>query len=254
MLVPYSESMKRLLQNPDSYYSPGKRPSGHAISHRFAGDRGGAIPPNLLQFPNTESNSSYLRACQMAGAGGHPSRFLKKLPEFFIRFLTDEGDTVLDLFAGSNTTGAVAETLGRRRLAFEIEQSYLAGSAFRFPDVSDEATVRAVYHQLMDKGGRGSGFLPESSRVVFLKVTAGRRVEGLREGRASGSVADFERQALAAEKLLTRSDLCFRVRKKTAGEEWFSGTARRYGGKILEIRHISSCGHVVMGFEKDPLN
>ena len=118
-------------------------------------DRRGAIPPNLLQFPNTESNSSYLRACQMVGAGGHPSRFPKKLPEFFIRFLTDEGDTVLDLFAGSNTTGAVAETLGRRWVAFEIEQSYLAGSAFRFPDVSDEATVRAVYHQLMDKGARG---------------------------------------------------------------------------------------------------
>jgi DNA modification methylase len=155
VLAPYSESMKRLLQNPDSYYSPGKRPSGHAISHRFAGDRGGAIPPNLLQFPNTESNSSYLRACQMVGAGGHPSRFPKKLPEFFIRFLTDEGDTVLDLFAGSNTTGAVAETLGRRWVAFEIEQSYLAGSAFRFLDVSDEATVRAVYHQLMDKGARG---------------------------------------------------------------------------------------------------
>jgi site-specific DNA-methyltransferase (cytosine-N4-specific) len=69
----------------------------------------------------------------MVGAGGHPSRFPKKLPEFFIHFLTDEGDTVLDLFAGSNTTDAMAKTLGRRWLAFEIEQSYLAGSAFRFP-------------------------------------------------------------------------------------------------------------------------
>ena len=220
---------------------PRKRPSGHAISCRFAGDRGGAIPPNLLQLPNTESNSSYLRACQMVGAGGHPSRFPKKLPEFFIHFLTDEGDTVLDLFAGSNTTDAVAETLGRRWLAFEIEQSYLACSAFRFLDVSDEATVCAVYHQLMDKGARGLR-LPPGTIQGCLFENDGRK-KGFREGMASGSVANFERQALAANKLLPRSDLCFRVGRKTAGEEWFSGAARRYGGKILEIRHISSCGH-----------
>ena len=68
-------------------------------------------------------------------------------------------------------------------------------------------------------------------------------MEGFREGMASGSVANFELRALAADKLLTWTDLCFRVGMKAAGEEWFSGAARRYGGKILEIRHISSCGH-----------
>ena len=55
---------------------------------------------------------------------------------------------------------------------------------------------------------------------------------------------------LAADKLLPEGDLCFRVGEKTAGEKWFSGAARRYGGKILEIRHISSCGH---GSWKRPL-
>jgi DNA modification methylase len=33
-----------------------------------------------------------------------------EIAEFFIRFLTDPGDLVFDPFAGSNTTGAVAET------------------------------------------------------------------------------------------------------------------------------------------------
>jgi len=113
VLLPYSERMKLLLQNSDKYYSPKKRPSGHDISSRFAEDKGGAIPPNLLQIPNTESNSRYLRCCQIVGINGHPARFPEKLPEFFIHFLTDVGDTVLDIFAGSNTTGAVAEALGR---------------------------------------------------------------------------------------------------------------------------------------------
>lgn len=152
VLVPYSDRMRRLLQDSERYYSPKKRPSGHDISRRFAEDKGGAIPPNLLQIPNTESNSQYLRFCQLAGTKGHPARFPQKLPEFFIQFLTDVGDVVLDIFAGSNTTGAVAERLGRRWIAFELEQSYLAESAFRFISDAEEGSVRALYASLSTKG------------------------------------------------------------------------------------------------------
>jgi site-specific DNA-methyltransferase (cytosine-N4-specific) len=152
VLVPYSKRMKLLLQNSDKYYSPKKRPSGHDISARFAEDRGGAIPPNLLQIPNTESNSQYLRCCKMVRAKGHPARFPQKLPEFFIKFLTDVGDTVLDIFAGSNTTGAAAEQLGRRWIAFELEQKYLATSAFRFLPEADEDLVRSLYDRLCVEG------------------------------------------------------------------------------------------------------
>jgi len=152
VLVPYSERMKRLLQNGDKYYSPKKRPSGHDISARFAEDKGGAIPPNLLRIPNTASNSQYLRCCRMVRAKGHPARFPQKLPEFFIQFLTDPRDTVLDIFAGSNTTGAVAERLGRRWIAFELEQKYLATSAFRFLSEADEGLVEPLYDRLCVEG------------------------------------------------------------------------------------------------------
>ena len=36
VLVPYSERMKKLLENPDSFYKPKNRPSGHTISKGFA--------------------------------------------------------------------------------------------------------------------------------------------------------------------------------------------------------------------------
>jgi DNA modification methylase len=152
VLVPYSDRMKLLLTNSDKYYSPKKRPSGHDISARFAEDKGGAIPPNLLQIPNTESNSRYLRSCKLARTKGHPARFPQKLPEFFIQFLTDAGDTVLDIFAGSNTTGAAAENLGRRWIAFELERKYLAASAFRFLSDTDESVVQNLYTKLCAKG------------------------------------------------------------------------------------------------------
>ena len=55
-----------------------------------------------------------------------------QLYSIFIKMLTDEGDVVLDPFAGSNTTGAVAESLRRRWLAFDDVEEYLSASKFRF--------------------------------------------------------------------------------------------------------------------------
>ena len=153
VLTPYSQRMKTLLADPGRFYTPKKRPSGHDISAKFGGNgNGGAIPPNLLSIPNTESNSQYLRFCKIVGTPGHPARFPQKLPEFFIKFLTDPGDLVLDVFAGSNTTGAAAENLGRKWIAFELDQEYLATSAFRFLQKVSEPHVRELYARLTKRG------------------------------------------------------------------------------------------------------
>lgn len=129
ILKPYSQSMKQLLKNG---YKAKIRPSGHDISDKFQKDNQGAIPPNLLEIANTESNSTYLRQCKAAGVKPHPARFPQGFAEFFIKFLTDEGDIVLDPFAGSNTTGFVAETLQRQWISFETNEDYVMGSRYRF--------------------------------------------------------------------------------------------------------------------------
>jgi site-specific DNA-methyltransferase (cytosine-N4-specific) len=129
VLAPYSESMKTLLRNG---YKAALRPSGHDISKEFSRDNGGAIPPNLLQFSNTESNSYYLRRCKEEGIKPHPARFPQVLPEFFIKFLTRPGEVVLDFLAGSNVTGAAAEKLGRQWVAIEQNDTYVEASKFRF--------------------------------------------------------------------------------------------------------------------------
>jgi site-specific DNA-methyltransferase (cytosine-N4-specific) len=130
------------------------RPSGHDISASFGKDNGGAIPSNLLQFPNTESNGRYLEACKAAGTKGHPARFPAKLPEFFIKFLTEPGDLVVDIFAGSNTTGEVAELEGRYWLAFEEVKENVAASAFRFLDRSESAEQAShIFSSIMSAGG-----------------------------------------------------------------------------------------------------
>jgi DNA modification methylase len=149
VLVPYSERMKKLLKNPAEFYSPKVRPSGHDIGASFGTDNGGAIPSNLLSYPNTDSNGPYLRGCKAVGIKGHPARFPSKLPEFFIKYLTEPGDVVLDIFAGSNTTGHTAEGLGRRWLSYELSRDYLAASAFRFIDTDAEPILRGVYDKIV---------------------------------------------------------------------------------------------------------
>lgn len=129
VLVPYSKDMERLLKRG---YRAKERPSGHKITGKFNRNLGGAIPSNLIECGNNCANDAYIKSCEKEGLKPHPARFPWNLPDFAIKLTTDEGDLVLDPFAGSNVTGAVAEKLNRNWLAFEIEEKYLAGSKFRF--------------------------------------------------------------------------------------------------------------------------
>lgn len=151
VLAPYSARMRKLLEDPDGFYTPKTRPSGHEIGKGFGKDNGGSIPSNLLQIPNSDSNGAYLSACKLIGVRPHPARFPAKLPEFFIKMLTEPGDVVLDIFSGSNTTGQVAEIEGRRWLACDLSQEYVATSAFRFlSKVNSEKGIRDIYDAILN--------------------------------------------------------------------------------------------------------
>ena len=147
VLKPYSPDMERLVRRG---VRATVRPSGHAIKASFSsGDAGGAIPPNvleesilgdgatptdLLKFGNNAANDQYTMRCKAAGVRIHPARFPAALPEFFLKLLTDPGDLIIDPFAGSNTTGAVAESLERRWIAIDQVEDYLKASSYRFDD------------------------------------------------------------------------------------------------------------------------
>jgi len=145
VLKEYSEDMIRLNRNG---VRGTIRPSGHVIRKSF--DKihaGGAIPPNvtesdfdlpetMMKMGNNAANDLYTKRCKEAGIKIHPARFPALLPKFFIKLLTDPDDLVLDPFAGSLTTGAVAEQLDRRWLAGEAVEEYLEAGKFRFEEMS----------------------------------------------------------------------------------------------------------------------
>lgn len=140
VLKPYSEAQLKLFKNG---YNRGKRPSGH-VAVKFETNNGGAIPPNLIEVAHTTSGDPYLAYCRERGLGVHPARLPRQVPDFFVKFLTRRGDVILDPFAGSNVTGYVAEKLGRRWIAFDMDPKYLRGSMGRF--LTDEKTRAGVIH------------------------------------------------------------------------------------------------------------
>ncbi len=153
ILTQYSDSMRKLLKR--GTYNTGKRPSQHGIGKSsFLTDHGGSIPPNvlipafeslveqmlqdaatastLIPISNTNSTDPYQLMCKEFGIEAHPARMPKLLVDFFVRFLSEEGDLVLDPFSGSNTTGAVSEGLGRKWMAVEANADYILGAVTRF--------------------------------------------------------------------------------------------------------------------------
>ena len=96
---------------------------------------------NVLEIANTSSSDRYLKACKEIGLKTHPARFPHELPEFFIKFLTDENDVVFDPFGGSCVTAEVAEKLNRRWIVSEITEEYLEGAKYRFFDLENDISV-----------------------------------------------------------------------------------------------------------------
>lgn len=131
VLKEYSKSMKTLLRT--QKYNSGKRPSEHSIGEKsFLTKHKGAIPSNVLISSNTHTNTRYQQYCKKNDLIPHPARMPIDIPKFFISFLTNKNDIVLDPFGGSNTTGEAAESLNRRWISIEPNEDYIKGSKGRF--------------------------------------------------------------------------------------------------------------------------
>ena len=181
ILQPYSKSMQDLLK---SGYTAKLRPSGHDISENFQKDNGGAVPPNLLAIANTESNGHYQDYCRRENLTIHPARFPSQVPEYFIRFLTDPGDLVVDPFAGSCVTGVVAENLERKWVCCELSEEYLLGGRARFtPTLQSMPKRNQIGYQIASPCT-----LPvDEGKVLLLKDGGARRPVSL-TNRAAGDL------------------------------------------------------------------
>lgn len=75
-----------------------------------------SIRQNVWEYNTTQ---------KQMGDGKHPAKFPEPLAADHIASWSNPGDTVLDPFMGSGTTGKMAGLLGRRFIGIEISEQYL---------------------------------------------------------------------------------------------------------------------------------
>lgn len=174
VLVAYSEAMQKLLRT--HKYNEGLRPSGHRIgAESFFKNNKGAIPSSVITASNTSSADAYHRYCRKKKLPLHPARMPDAVADFFINFLTNSGDLVLDPFGGSNTTGASAERLGRRWISVEPTRDYISSSKGRFEKI--ESLTDSRLKKILGSGKKKKA--PKKRRTRRSKVaspTRSRRV------------------------------------------------------------------------------
>ena len=115
VMVPMGDWAKTRLKNlseTDKRRDNSKVGSGFGKNISNWVDRDKAYPTNVLHLA-TECNNKK-----------HSAAFPEELPQWFMKLFTQEGDTVLDPFAGSGTTLFVAERMGRNAIGIELMQEY----------------------------------------------------------------------------------------------------------------------------------
>jgi adenine-specific DNA-methyltransferase len=108
------------------------------------------VPGNVWYYPRVRY--------RMPEYESHPSQKPEALVERVIRASSNPGDLVLDPFAGTFTTNAVAKRLGRRSLGIERERAYFKIGARRLglALMLDGEDLRPVEKPFVRKNGRGT--------------------------------------------------------------------------------------------------
>jgi site-specific DNA-methyltransferase (cytosine-N4-specific) len=135
VLEPHSEAHLQFLSSshrPDATYSDG------AYRRRKTSFRAtaGKIPRNVIKQPhNCIDQSKYKRIAKEKGLPAHGAPYPLALAKFFIEFMTEPDDLVVDMFGGSLTSGVGSEELGRRWVVVENMLEYLIGGSYRFQGI-----------------------------------------------------------------------------------------------------------------------
>ena len=94
----------------------------------------GRIARNVQSFAmcKADQNKAYREFCQKHNLPTHGASMPINLAKFFIEFLTEENDLVVDPFGGRLKTAMAAESLNRRWLTTERIPEYVLGAAGGF--------------------------------------------------------------------------------------------------------------------------
>lgn len=127
-LLYYTRDPKRFVFDADAVKVPSARQAKYGDKRAAAGGR---VPGDVWTFP---------RVCgtfRERNKAGHTCQMPEAVLERIVRACSAPGDLVLDPFAGSGTSLAVAKRLGRRWYGCELSENYAAGVRERLAAVTE---------------------------------------------------------------------------------------------------------------------
>lgn len=227
-----NHALSVLEKGPWPRYVTSDRPGAKFASKIYLNTAPGRMPVNLLKHTEVGHNDAAKKEVQRLFPGYTPFSTPKpeRLLERIFHIATDPGDIVLDVFAGSGTTAAVAHKMGRRWLTCEL----IPDTMERFTRPRLEKVVRGE-----DPGG--------------ITLTKGERVDATEEGLPEGMNAeDAQKLTSLLNKAISDNDQLkksqdIRVLKALMKTSKSKDTVNWRGGGSFTVARLSpSC------FDYDP--
>lgn len=163
--------------------------------------------------------------------GKHPTQKPLRLLNRIILACTHEGDSILDPFAGSCTTGIAANLLGRKFIGIDMNEKYLELGKRRFEEIQDPI-IAAKYLCKTQENPEETMVLVNHAKPESLRLMMEKGLCYLRAGESNGSLEvtpGFERMQYVC--LHTNGDdvHIFRLKKKGCFNIWTKETLEKHG-------------------------
>ena len=185
--------------------------------------------------------------------GKHPTQKPLRLLYRIILACTHEGDTILDPFAGSCTTGIAANLLNRKFIGIDQSEEYLQLGIRRKQEISDPATAEKMYRKMSENPEEVTVLVnhakPETRRLMLEKGIC-----YLRAGESKGSLQvtpGFEKMRYVLLHTNGEDAQLFRIRKGKEGsfQIWNKETLEKHGFNPEHALY-----YIVVPFENTPLD
>lgn len=163
--------------------------------------------------------------------GKHPTQKPLRLLYRIILASTKEGETILDPFAGSCTTGIAANLLGRNFIGIEQDDKFIALGNKRKEELSDSKRAMQLYSR-MSENPEEVQVLVNHVRTSLQSIMIEKGITYLRAGESKGSVLvtpGFERMGYVL--LHTNGENChlFKLKQKGCFQIWTKETLQEQG-------------------------
>ena len=219
------------------------------VAHYFNYDlmkamNGGVHMPDVWKIP---APGMWEKKC-----GKHPTQKPLRLLYRIILACTHKGDTILDPFAGSCTTGIAANLLGRKFIGIDQSEEYLQLGIHRKEEISDPKTAEK-FLQKMRENPEEVTVLVNHARKEVLELMIEKGICYMRAGESDGSLQvtpGFERMRYVLLHRDGKEAQLFHIKKGKEGSFsiWTKETLEKHG---FHPEHAAY--YIVVPFDNNPV-